>query len=207
MSARKKRPDPEPKPSLRISHIVYGRRSRGNRVEYLVDEEGDHYKIPEEVVLIRWRRRKHSTYSFSGARLGPHLWRALAVGLGNDCRQWPKKMTEEHINAMRDAWKTKGTRKEYFNSLPALATIEALWEICGPVKLQFLVDRHQDHSVFGVPDLFLFARHKTSSKMLMGRFVEVKKPEEALSDGQHEEIAFMNRIDLHARCIRLMERE
>jgi hypothetical protein len=37
--------------------------------------------------------------------------------------------------------------------------------------------------------------------------VEVKKPEEALSDGQHEEIAFMNRIDLHARCIRLMERE
>ena len=26
----------------------------------------------------------------------------------------------------------------------------------------------------------------------MGRFVEVKKPEEALSDGQREEIAFMN---------------
>jgi hypothetical protein len=61
MSARKKRPDPEPKPSLRISHIVYGRRSRGNRVEYLVDEEGDQYEIPEKVVLIRWRRRKHST--------------------------------------------------------------------------------------------------------------------------------------------------
>jgi hypothetical protein len=129
------------------------------------------------------------------------------VGLGNDCRQWPKKMTEEHINATRYAWKTKGTRKEYFNSLPALATIEALWEICGPVKLQFLVDRHQDPSVFGVPDLFLFARHKTSAKKLMGRFVEVKKPEEALSEGQREEIAFMNEIGLHARCIRLMERE
>ena len=172
-----------------------------------MDEEGDQYKIPEEVVLIRWRRRKHSTYSFSGARLGPHLWRALAVVLGKDCSQWPKRMTEEHLNAIRVAWKTKGTCKEYFNSLPALATIEALWEICGPVKLQLLVDRHQDPSVFGVPDLFLFARHKTSSKKLMGRFVEVKKPEEPLSDDQHEEIVFMNRIDLHARCIRLMERE
>lgn len=207
MGHHKKRPDPEPKPSLRISHIVYGRRSRGNRVEYLVDEEGEQYEIPEDVVLIRWRRRKHSTYSFSGSRLGPHLWRALAAVLGNDCMQWPKKMTEEHINATRDAWKTNGTCKEYFNSLPALATIEALWEICGPVKLQLLVDRHQDPSVFGVPDLFLFARHKTSSKKLMGRFVEVKKPEEPLSDGQHEEIAFMNRIDLHARCIRLIERD
>ena len=207
MYASKKRPDPEPKPSLRISHIVYGRRSRGNRVEYLVDEEGDQYKIPEDVVLIRWRRRKHSTYSFSGARLGPHLWRALAAVLGKDCKQWPKRMTEEHINVTRDSWKANETCKEYFNSLPALATIEALWVICGPVKLQLLVDRHQDPSVFGVPDLFLFARHKTSSKKLMGRFVEVKKPEETLSDGQHEEIAFMNEIDLHARCIRLMERE
>ena len=39
MSAHQKRPDPEPKLSLRLSHILYGRRSRGNRVEYLVDEE------------------------------------------------------------------------------------------------------------------------------------------------------------------------
>jgi hypothetical protein len=207
MSARQKRPDPEPKPSLRISHIVYGRRSRGNRVEYLVDDVEDRYEIPEKVVMIRWRRRKHSTYSFSGDRLGPHLWRALAAVLGKDCSQWPKRMTEEHLNATRDSWKANETCKEYFNSLPALATIEALWEICGPVKLQKLVDRHADPKVFGVPDLFLFARHKTSAKKLMGRFVEVKKPEEALSEGQREEIAFMNEIGLHARCIRLMERE
>jgi hypothetical protein len=203
MSARKKRPDPEPKPSLRISHIVYGRRSRGNRVEYLVDEEGDQYEIPEKVVLIRWRRRKHSTYSFSGDRLGPHLWRALAAVLGNECKQWPSRMTQQNI----EAWKAQASSKALSNSVPALATIEALWEICGPVKLQKLVDRHADPKVFGVPDLFLFARHKNSAKKLMGRFVEVKKPEEALSDGQREEIAFMNGIDLHARCIRLMERE
>jgi hypothetical protein len=63
------------------------------------------------------------------------------------------------------------------------ATIEALWEICGPVKLQLLVNRHLAAVVFGVPDLFLFSRHKTSAKKLMCRFVEVKKPEEALSDG------------------------
>jgi hypothetical protein len=207
MSARQKRPDPEPKPSLRISHIVCGRRSRGNRVEYLVDDVDDRYEIPEKVIMIRWRRRKHSTYIFSGDRLGPHVWRALAAVLGNDCRQWPARMTEEHINATRDEWRVNGTCNEYFNSLPALATIDALWEICGPVKLQLLVDRHLASVVFGVPDLFLFARHKTSAQKLMGRFVEVKKPEETLSDGQHEEIAFMNRIDLHARCIRLMERE
>jgi hypothetical protein len=168
MSARQKRPDPEPKPSLRISHIVYGRRSHKNRVEYLVDEKSDQYKIPEEVVLIRWRQRKHATYSFSGDRLGPHLWRALAAVLGKDCSQWPKRMIEEHLYVTRDAWRMNGTCKEYFNSLPALATIEALWEICGPVKLQKLVDRHADPKVFGVPDLFLFARHKTSAKKADG---------------------------------------
>jgi hypothetical protein len=202
MSIRQKRPDPEPKPSLRISHIVYGRRSHKNRVEYLVDEKSDQYKIPEEVVLIRWRQRKHATYSFSGDRLGPHVWRALAAVLGSDCKRWPAKMTQQNI----DSWRANANCKALSNSVPALATIDALWEICGPVKLQKLVDRHADPRVFGVPDLFLFARHKTSAKKLMGRFVEVKKPEEALSEGQREEIAFMNGIDLHARCIRLMER-
>lgn len=58
-----------------------------------------------------------------------------------------------------------------------------------------------------MPDLFLYASHKLGRQKLMGRFVEVKKPEEPLSAGQHEEIAFMNRIGLHARCIRLIERD
>ena len=207
MSARARRPDPEPKPSLRISHTVYGRRSTGNRVEYLVDEAGDQYEIPEKVVLIRWRRRKHATYTFSGDRLGPHVWRALAMLLGHDCQHWPTQMTQEYIDAMRAEWRSNGTYKEYFNSVPALPTIEALWEICGAVKLQKLVDRHLADGVFGVPDLFLYARHRTSKQNLMGRFVEVKKPEEPLSAGQHEEIGFMNEIGLHARCIRLIERE
>ncbi len=188
---------------MRISHIVYGRRSHGNRVEYLVDEEGDQYEIPEKLVLIRWRQRKHAVYSFSGARLGPHVWRALAAVLGNDCKQWPSRMTQRNI----EEWEAQANSKALSNSVPALATIEALWEICGRVKLQKLVDRHADPKVFGVPDLFLFARHKTSARKLMGRFVEVKKPEEPLSEGQREEIAFMNEIGLHARCIRLIERE
>jgi hypothetical protein len=76
MSTRQKRPDPKPKPSLIIRHIVYGRRSLRNRVEYLLDAVGDRYEIPEKVVLIRWRQRKHATYSFSGDRLEPHVWRA-----------------------------------------------------------------------------------------------------------------------------------
>lgn len=199
--------DPENMPSLRISHIVYGRKSTGNRVKYLVDAEGDQYEIPEKVVLIRWRRRVHKTYTFSGDRLGPHVWRALAMVLGSNCELWPVSMSQENIEAKRAEWRSNGTYKEYFNSVPALPTIEALWEICGADTLQKLVDRHLADQVFGVPDLFLFARHNRSHKRLMGRFVEVKKPEEAISMGQHAEIAFMNEIGLHARCIRLIERE
>ncbi len=38
--------------------------------------------IPEEVILICWRRRRYATARFSGARLGPHLWRSLTYSLG-----------------------------------------------------------------------------------------------------------------------------
>lgn len=199
--------DPDSKPSLRISHIVYGRKNEGKRVKYLVDPNGDEFAIPEEVVLIRWRRRKHPNASFSGARLGPHLWRALAFALGSDCSVWPSKMTEAVLNQAREAIRAGEDHRPYQNSLPSLSTLEALWSICGQARLQKLVDRHSDPKLFGVPDLFLFAREHKTQKPYMGRFVEVKKPEEAISPGQCEEIAFMNDLELHARLIRLIERE
>ena len=68
------------------------------------------------------------------------------------------------------------------------------------------MDRHSDPEVFGVPDLFLFARDSKIQKTYMGRFVEVKKPEEPLSSGQRDEISFMNSLGLHVRLIRLIER-
>jgi hypothetical protein len=59
------RKDEEPrKPSLRISHVVYGRVHEGRRVKYLVDPngQGEDREIPENVVLVRWRRRKFPGY-------------------------------------------------------------------------------------------------------------------------------------------------
>ena len=199
--------DPDSKPSLRISHTVYGRRNVGNRVEYLVDRNEDQFAIPEEVILIRWRRRRHTTARFSGARLGPHLWRSLAYSLGKDCSEWPSQINEEALQQARKSLRHDTSNQAYLNSLPSLSTLEALWSICGSSRLQQLVDRHSDPSVFGVPDLFLFARDHKTQKAYMGRFVEVKKPDEPISPGQREEIAFMNSLGLHARLIRLIERE
>lgn len=199
--------DQDTKPSLRISHLVYGRKNEGKRVEYLLDPGGDQYAIPEDIVLIRWRKRRHPNASFSGARLGPHLWRALAYALGHDCSAWPLQKTESLLVQAREALRADQGNPAYLNSLPALATWEALWTICGQERLQKLVDRHRDPEVFGVPDLFLFARDSKTQKAYMGRFVEVKKPEEPLSSGQRDEIPFMNSLGLHARLIRLIERE
>ena len=56
--SRLKDPEYQRLPSLRISHIVYGRELRGNRVYYLVDPKGGgtNKKVAESVVLYRWRR-------------------------------------------------------------------------------------------------------------------------------------------------------
>jgi hypothetical protein len=199
--------DPESKPSLRISHIVYGRKNDDGRVKYLLDQDGHEYFFPEDVVLMRWRRRKHPNASFSGARLYPHLWRALAEAMGTDCTNWPSQMNEETLHRARMAFRQAKDRQAYLKSLPELSTLEALWSFCGPQRLQKLVDRHRDRNVFGVPDLFLFAREHKTQKVYMGRFVEVKKPDEPISTGQREEIAFMNSLGLHARLIRLIERD
>jgi hypothetical protein len=195
------------KPSLCISHIVYGRKNDGKRVRYLVDPSGDRFAIPEDIILIRWRQRKHPNASFSGARLGPHLWRALTFALGHECASWPLKMTEKTLQQSREDLRAGEGTHPYLNSLPSLSTLEALWSICGQERLQQLVDRHSDAKNFGVPDLFLFARDHKTQKSFMGRFVEVKKPEEPLSSGQRDEIAFMNSLGLHARLIRLIERQ
>jgi hypothetical protein len=60
-------------PALRISHIVRDPINVDGRVRYLVDPDGlgDERAIPEDVVLIRWRRRKMDGHTFHGCRLGP----------------------------------------------------------------------------------------------------------------------------------------
>lgn len=198
------------KPSLRISHIVYGRISVGNKVKYLIDPRGidEERAIPETVVLSRWRKRKFPGYIFSGSRLSSTFWRAIAAAFGTDARLISKLSQEEIqqvIESKRNILKSNG-----FLILPSAETISAIILISSPMRLQKMIDRHISEAhkgKSGVPDLFLFARSVVDRKITMGRFVEVKKPEEPLSKVQKEELDFMNSLGFNARVLRLIERE
>ena len=199
------RTDEPRKPSLRISHVVYGRRNEGRRVTYLVDPRGlgDDRDVPETVVLRRWRRRKFPGYTFSGVRLSSTLWRALPVWLGPDVEGWHRMSPADMETRKASA---KAALAANHLSVPDVACTTALLSACKPAGLRALVDRHAARgSRSGVPDLFLFARD-TSGRSLMARFVEVKKPEEPVSDDQVEELAFMIGLGLNARVLRLQER-
>jgi hypothetical protein len=198
----------EAKPSLRISHIVYGRQHENGRVKYLVDPcgAGEERAIPEEVVLRRWRRRRFTGFTFSGERLSSTIWRALPELFRSSPEEWVLLSLAE-LKEMREAGAARLRDKHYV--LPAAETMTALFAVCGSAGLRALVDRHANperigHS--GVPDLFLFARDKLS-KPTISRFVEVKKPEEPVSRDQLDEIAFLQKLGLHARVLRLIERK
>jgi hypothetical protein len=76
--------------------------------------------------------------------------------------------------------------------------------------LEVLLTKHSSHEhagKSGVPDLFLYAVNNLTGKPSIARFVEVKKPKEKVSDEQKLEIALLNSMGLHARVIRLIEKE
>lgn len=80
----------------------------------------------------------------------------------------------------------------------------------GPDRLDQLIKRHcapDRGSRSGVPDLFLFARKNSTGDLLVPTFVEVKKPQEAISLDQRSEIAFLQSMGLRARVLTLMERK
>ena len=197
------------KPPLRISHIVYGREKRGNRIYYLVDPKGGgtDKKIAEQVVLHRWRRRVFSGFTFSGGRLNSSVWRVLPSVLGKDLANWPK-LSETEIQRQIDS--CRESMREGHSTLPAANVLKALFEHCGLKRLKAIVARHTDPARvenFGTPDLFLYATDNKTGKVSIARFVEVKKPEEPLSDDQKVEINFLQSLGLHARVLRLIERE
>lgn len=194
------------KPALRISHIVYGREHKGNRVTYLVDPQGRGTlrAVPESVVLRRWRQRKLPGYRFSGARLSSTLWRAVDHALGTNARSICILSIDQIETALELARPNQG-----YMQLPAANVLHALFSVCGPDRLQALLNRHlsEDHEGrSGVPDLFLFAIEVASGNAVIARFVEVKKPEEPVSLVQKAEIALMNDLGLHARVLRLQDR-
>jgi hypothetical protein len=204
-----KDPEDHKKPPLRISHIVYGREKRDSRVYYLVDPkgEGTEKKIAEQVVLLRWRRRAFPGFTFSGSRLNSGVWRVLPRILGDDPTKW-LRASEDEIQIQTDVCR-ESMRKTH-QTLPAANVLKAIFEHCGGKRLSEIIKRHNDPARvenFGTPDLFLYAIENKSGKVAIARFVEVKKPEEALSTDQKEEIAFLQSLGLHARVLRLIERE
>ena len=195
-------------PALRISHIVRGRTNNGGRVRYLIDPEGNDEEraIPEDVVLIRWRKRDMPNHTFHGCRLGPNLWRGVDRALGRNaeiiCR------LEKHTIAEAREQLNSG-RLQHHLYLPDASTFKDLIAFLGPARLQSILDRHLDErraDKFGTPDLFLFARNSSTQKPSFYRLVEVKKPREHISHCQHEEIAFLRSIGIPARLLRLIER-
>ena len=200
--------DIEKKPSLRISPNVYGRTEAKNRVRYLIDPKGEGTEtgVPETVVLTRWRKRQFPNFSFSGEKLSSTTWRAVAAAFGNDARKICQ-LSLDQIQVIKEE-KTECIKKQGYLVLPSVNTLKALCLICGPQRMQVLLDKHNstDHKgKSGVPDLFLYATNIQSGKPSIARFVEVKKPDEKVSQDQKNEIQLLNSMRLHARVIRLNE--
>ena len=201
--------DIEKKPSLRISPNVYGRTSVRNKVNYLIDPkgQGSDMGVPEKVVLTRWRQRKFPNYTFSGEKLSSTLWRAIAAAYGKNAKKFCS-LSIAQLQLIKeekaDSIKTLGRL-----TLPAVSTLNALICICGPERIQVLIDKHnaKDHEgKSGVPDLFLYAKNTVTGVHAIARFVEVKKPDEPISIEQKSEIALLNTMGLHARVMRLVEK-
>ena len=200
----------EAKPALRISHIVYGRQASGNRVLYLVDPKGhgDERAVAESVVLKRWRRRQFPGHTFSGERLSSTLWRAVAKAFGIRAEALCKLSLEQIIATAENSRELLSA--DGFLKLASPQTLHALFAVCGPECLQAILDKHlsdEHKGKSGIPDLFLFATSQSTGLPTIARFVEVKKPEEPVSTVQTAEIAFLNQMGLHARVLRLVERE
>ncbi len=202
--------------SLHISRVVRNRLKEGIRVKYDVDPPGTpadqatlRREIPEEVVLIRWRRRSKPGRTYSGTRLPPGIWRALSTVLGPDIANWRHQSAADIEQAIAKARATLHVdeRNGRPPAVPHAAAVHALIAVLGTSILTQLVERHADearHANPGVPDLFLYAV-RDDGRIESPRFVEVKKPEEKLSEHQADEIAFMTMRGLDARVLRLLE--
>jgi hypothetical protein len=198
---------PRARPGLGISLRVHGRERSGNRVVYLVtpDGTGSRKAVAESVLLQRWRHRASPTHTYSGSRLPPHLWRAVATAFPRPASRWweaTESDLRERIATLR------ASRPDQARSLPGPSVLRALFEACGPERLDRLIARHtapERSDRFGTPDLFLCARNRRTGRLTAARFVEVKKPGEAVSTDQLEESEFLRVIGLRADLVRLVE--
>ena len=202
-------PDKFISPTIRISNIVHGRRNVENRVEYLLDPTGKNranYDIPEQIVLKRWRARKHKDYNFGGMRLSPNIWRSIKLVLGDDYTRIGK-MSDSEINLSYQNVSEEFMAANY--KKVAGKNILKLIEGLGLAKFQILMTRHNDPNrslIYGTPDLYLWATSKAKNVIGYIRFIEVKRPREHLKAHQKAEISFLNvELNVKARVLRLIE--
>jgi hypothetical protein len=195
-------------PALRISNVVYGRRSKGNRVEYLVDPrgQGDERGIPETVVLRRWRKRRMLDHVFGGTRLSPTIWKAISVAFSESIGEL-SKLSPDFLQKRIETARSKLSQS--YLTLPNAEQLKLLFDALGPTNLKMIMERHlapERGDRFGTPDLFLYACKHSTNAYSFSRFVEVKRPSERISPDQKEEIAFLRNLGLRARVFRLIER-
>ena len=197
-------------PKLPISYRVKGRRTRPDkRVEYLVDPRGIDklkYAIPEEIVLKRWRRRQALNYDYGGARLSPNIWRSIKEALGEDANS----INELSISDIDQKYASAKIRLDALNyKMVCGENIRKLVFGLGIKKFQRLLDRHNREDrkdIYGTPDLILWTLTPRRRKISEVKFVEVKKPNEPLSQDQKDEINFLREIlNVSTILVRLKE--
>jgi len=202
-------PDQFNSPSLSISNIVHGRRNDTGRVEYMLDPTGQdnsRFEIPEEIVLTRWRQRTHEAYVFGGMRLSPNIWRSIKIALGEDLPNIARlkaKEIDELYNGAAASLQLNGYKA--VNGGNVLKLVHGL----GVAKFDALMNRHNNpdrSEIYGTPDLFIWALYTGIRQMKYVRFVEVKKPQEPLSEDQKNELYYLNfDLNVKARVLRLRE--
>ena len=196
--------------NLNISKNAYGRRTNSSqRVEYLIDPDGDEdlgYGIPEKVVISRWKSRSNDKHSFGGIRLSPNVWRSIRLALGDDAASIHALSLEE-INQKYLAAKS-ALKLAKFPTVSGQKIIK-LCEGLGTKNFNALMQRHNHSdrcSIYGTPDLYLWALKKRTRKLSYIRFVEVKKPREPLSADQKKELLFLNEaLKVKACCFQFKE--
>ena len=206
-SARKA--DRNREPRLGISRRAVGRERSGNRVLYCVEPDGTGSRkaVAESVILQRWRHRDSQTHIYSGSRLAPYAWRAVSRAFPAPISTWLDS-TEVALRDRILAFRNENPVEA--RSMPNPSILKALLEVCGSERLEAILARHTDPARsdrFGTPDLFLYSRNRRSGRIANAQFIEVKKPEEAVSNDQWEEIEFLQSLGLRAGVVRLIERK
>jgi hypothetical protein len=172
-----------------VNRSVTGRTSVGPRVHYAMARGGG--GIVEKVILERARAA-----GYRGFRLSPYVWRVL-----------PHLIDDQPLANLRVALDDR--------DLASLARLRKKRKLITALlahiplrQLVALVTRHVDPSFDGrrpgVPDLLILK--DVGAGHVAVRFVEVKRPKEALKAHQRTEIAFMRSLGMRAGVLRVRER-